>query len=383
MKKETVYYIFVFILTGVIGLTLQNGMLLRVSAFLALLFAFSLIGMLISMATIRVKTGSCNVKIRRGESAYIPVQIRYVSLFHLKDIFLYTDSGLREHFTGSPFITYGGRLGGVFQHVEVHEASSATVELVDFMSLFRFRKKIPFKAVKVAVLPFSFPAELPDLRKADSGKRATVSQEDSTLPSGLRTWQDGDSLKKVHWKLTMKSYVPGDARFLPVVKTYEESAKPDMLVIPYMNHETEEAHFRDTVCDITLSLCKSAVREGQGAKLLVCSDIVTETEAYTEEDISNIALTLAEHTHDTQVPFDIHVTEVMRRVETTGAAVFVLAQLTPYVMDKILRLMRYSALSVELRMPKESFEEAQEWTARLSAAGIKVRAEGYSTEAAE
>ena len=48
--------------------------------------------------------------------------------------------------------------------------------------------------------------------------------EDNASPSGVRKWQDGDELKKVHWKLTLKkrevmvrTYYPVDADALPCI----------------------------------------------------------------------------------------------------------------------------------------------------------------------
>ena len=48
--------------------------------------------------------------------------------------------------------------------------------------------------------------------------------EDAASPSGVRDWIPGDALKKVHWKLTMRK------REL-MVRTYEESARPDTLLL--------------------------------------------------------------------------------------------------------------------------------------------------------
>ena len=51
-----------------------------------------------------------------------------------------------------------------------------------------------------------------------------LSPEDNASPSGIRAWQDGDSMKNIHWKLSAR-------RRELLVRTFEESARPDVLIL--------------------------------------------------------------------------------------------------------------------------------------------------------
>ena len=97
---------------------------------------------------------------------------------------------------------------------------------VDLFGLFTLTKKARTKLVRVDVLPRVGKTNLLELKVSDVGpevlSRAT---EDAASPSDTRKWQDGDVLKKVHWKLSMR-------KSELMVRTFEESSRPDTLIFP-------------------------------------------------------------------------------------------------------------------------------------------------------
>ena len=64
-----------------------------------------------------------------------------------------------------------------------------------------------------------------DLASGENGPESLAhNTDDMSSPSSVRAYVEGDSLKKVHWKLTMRK------REL-IVRQYEEAARPDTLII--------------------------------------------------------------------------------------------------------------------------------------------------------
>ena len=121
----------------------------------------------------------------------------------------------------------------------------------DVFGLFSISRKSGQRLLRVDVYPRAHDVPFMELKAGDTGpelrSRAT---EDTASPSDVRKWQEGDVLKKVHWKLTMR-------RRELMVRTFEESSRPDTLIVPDLSEiqalPDQALTMEDCVCEACLS----------------------------------------------------------------------------------------------------------------------------------
>lgn len=104
------------------------------------------------------------------------------------------------------------------------------VEIRDFFGLISIRlnaaKFLSHKTISLLVRPRVLHLDrLPMRRKNDEGPMETAprSSEDAAMLSDIRKFRTGDTMKKIHWKLTARQREV-------MVKNYEESSLPDLLL---------------------------------------------------------------------------------------------------------------------------------------------------------
>ena len=108
-------------------------------------------------------------------------------------------------------------------HVGVFPVGVTRVTFSDSFGLFCLRMDAQQEAVPVTVLPV--PREVAPVRYSPGEGETSAAQRaqaDRTTPVDTRAWQEGDDLRRVHWKLSMR-------RQQLMVHTYETPQRPDGL----------------------------------------------------------------------------------------------------------------------------------------------------------
>ncbi len=110
-------------------------------------------------------------------------------------------------------------------HVGVFPVGVLSLTFADCFGLFALRHDVREPLESITVLPNPRDcaplAFSPGEGETSAAQRA---QADRTTPTDTRAWQDGDDLKRVHWKLSMR-------RQELMVHTYETPQRPDALVL--------------------------------------------------------------------------------------------------------------------------------------------------------
>lgn len=117
----------------------------------------------------------------------------------------------------------------------------------DALGLFALKKKCEDGLLTLFVLPDVLKE--PPLRFSpdDSGDdKMARARDDATSPADTRAYQEGDELRRVHWKLSLR-------RGSLLVRTFEEPARPDALVLmdcspPAARGETA-LYMQDALCE--------------------------------------------------------------------------------------------------------------------------------------
>ena len=189
-------------------------------------------------------------------------------------------------------------------------------------------------------------------------------------PSSVRAYVEGDSLKKVHWKLTMRK------REL-IVRQYEEAARPDTLII--MDCGTISAtremalDVEDAMCEVAAAVALSQLKEGFPVRMPLSSSRPLEVSGQSLADFGRFLTALTEVKFDGENPFESVLELETRRLMRSGGAVIITQRLNTQISDMALRMKR-NGLKVRLYWISDSQrQEALTMLMRLATMGVYVK----------
>ncbi|MBQ4452705.1 MAG: DUF58 domain-containing protein [Clostridia bacterium] len=377
MRTRTLNFIFAMLTLGAIALTMGSALLLRIAVCMLVMLACAFITAFTAFLTVDVRVRASGRTVQKGDSLNAGVSIRFFSPLPLGQAAFVSDSGQTVRSGGMPFVRYESTVRVDCPHVGAVSPGGGTVFVTDMFNLFVFSRKVPDPGTQILVLPKTYPTDAPKPETRLAGNGEVRLQDDASEPADVREWVEGDPLKRLHWKLTLKSLDPSKLNVKPFVKIYEEAARPDVLVIPDLSQpdtaDERAAFLRDGVCESALSVCRAALEEGLPFRLILCEDGIREESAESVQNLQAVAEDLAKARFDAFVPFEVLAAQAMRRVGTAGAAVFVTPSLNPRDAEALSRLKTFCGMTVSVRLvaSKGSFQAQM---ARLEAAGVDVQA---------
>jgi hypothetical protein len=245
------------------------------------------------------------------------------------------------------------------------------VRVSDVFGLFSFGRAIRGGNAMVAVVPRTESVPAMAIEPGETGPQGQVRiSEDMSSPSGVRPWQDGDHLKKVHWKLTMRK------REL-MVRTYEESARPDTLVLmdtsPVNASRSQVLTIEDTMCDAAASAVLAQLTAGYPVRMPLSSEHPVEIAGQFPGEIGRFLEALTDLNFDSPYSFEQVLTLEMRRVQRTGGVLLVTARMNSAIADYAVRMKRLG-VSVQVSWVAESVTpESLTLKAQMELNGIPVR----------
>ena len=241
-------------------------------------------------------------------------------------------------FSAAPFARHSYRNVIRCIHRGNYEVGIRSMTAEDLFGLFRFTRKSKKKLMRVEVYPRAMEMPCMHLKPSDLGpefrSRAT---EDAASPSDIRKWQEGDELKKIHWKLSLRK------REL-MVRTFEESARPDTLIIPDMSEiaalADQKLTIEDAVCDACLGAVKAQLEGGFPVRMPLQCSRPQELSGKTAADIGAFTDALMRAPFDSPYPYEQLLSLMMGRMQRTGGAVLITSRLTARIADIALRMQR-------------------------------------------
>ncbi|MBQ3424998.1 MAG: DUF58 domain-containing protein [Clostridia bacterium] len=230
-------------------------------------------------------------------------------------------------------------------HRGVYQAGIARVSVTDIFGLVRLSRRPGLKMIGLEVAPR--PTYAPPLKpgSADQGARLLRrAAEDNASPADVRAWQEGDELKKVHWKLSLRK---GEV----MVRTFEESARPDTLVIPDLQpadaFPEQRLDMEDCVCEAALGAAVAQLRAGYPVRMpLICAH-PRETAGQFPADAAAFSDALLRVPFDSPYSYEQVLRLMMGRLQRTGGAVLITPELTTRIADIALSMQR---LGVSIRL---------------------------------
>lgn len=317
-----------------------GAFLLGIAALISWLLA--LVSVLLTVLTCRITQQLASTEVQRGSLCRYHVGVRLLLPMPIAPLALRLSmpNGKQSEFL------LRARLIGQTQsennfscpHVGVFSVGITHIGFVDCFGMFCVRLHTHAALPKLTVLPR--PAEsMPVSFSPGEGESSMAlrAQADRSTPSDVRTWQDGDELKRVHWKLSMR-------RQELMVHTYETPQRPDALVLLNCALGDMTGPQRLTMVDVLTESCagilKRLLEDGHTTRLPLSGRTLREYSGQNSEALPDMLRALAQEPFDGAPEFARVIWDSARRMQRTGSTVLLSCDLTPAIADAAIAISR-------------------------------------------
>lgn len=352
----------------------EGAFLLGALSLIALLVSF--ISCLLSFAFLRISQQADSEQVVRGESVLFTLNVRMFSPLPVAplSIRLRMPSGRESEFLLSAQLFGETVSENAFTcpHVGVAQLGVTQATIRDCFSLFAFTRRVKVQPMQVIVLPNPADAKVPAFSPGEGEHSAAQrAQSDRTVPIDTRAWQEGDELKRVHWKLSMR-------RQELLVHTYETPQRPDALILLDCSGPCASAAHRAHVIDMLTEECAGVIKAlldaGHPVRMPLCGKVTREIAAQDAGSLPSALEALAREPFDAPAEFDRVLMLSARRMRRTGATIVFTSQLTPRIADTLIALSRMGPrTALTLVTDGEATEQQEKLLALLQKSGVAAR----------
>lgn len=376
MSIKLTAYLIVSVTLLVCGMSTGAQAYYMIAITLLCLLALSLISAVWALATVKVEMKGLKPRVMRGETLMTIFTVRHTSLLPVSAIRLRLSApsafspSQEVSVPAMPFTRRQFRWRIACPHRGSFEAGITRIYASDLFGLITLSRKSRMKLVRVDVAP-NCPDTLPmELKGGDIGPETiSRSDEDTASPSDVRKWQDGDPLKKVHWKLTMR-------RREVMVRVYEESARPDTLVIPDLTEisamRDQALAIEDCVCEACAGAARAQLEAGFPVRMPLTSKTPSEIAGQTTAELPAFIDALMRVKFDSPYEYEQVLIQMMRRMSRTGGAVIVTPHLTSRIGDLAARMQRTGVRTRVIWISDTRLDQALEMMERLRMENVEV-----------
>ena len=242
-----------------VALCTGSQLFLLLSVLVVLAVIWSLLAVLWASATLRVDGNMTEQTVHRGEDLIFTLRMRHKGLIPIAPILLEVSdsSGSLDReirLKNMPRRVQSLRLPIHASHVGVYPVGLRACVVEDLLGIVSKRVVLSDTSFSLTVLPRTFSTEPLVLSPGDPGSEIMArATEDLNAPSDVRSYQPGDAMKKIHWKLSLRK---GEL----IVRKFDEPILQDVLILmdcsrpPSWGHPQAEADIRDTLLETAASV---------------------------------------------------------------------------------------------------------------------------------
>jgi uncharacterized protein (DUF58 family) len=223
-------------------------------------------------------------------------------------------------------------------HVGVFPVGVVCCEVRDVFGLFTLRRQTGLNALSVTVVPGTFQVRPLQFAPGDSGNDAMArATDDASSPADVRAYQEGDELKRVHWKLSMRK------REI-MVRRFEEPARPDALILmdcaPPAQDPEDAYTLRDALCETAASVAAAQLAQGNPVRMPLLSAQACDVACDSAAELPFVLDALAQVPFDGTDRFERVLLLETRRLRRTGGTVVITSRMDATIADMLLRIRR-------------------------------------------
>lgn len=327
------------------ALSMGNRTYLLIATIIFVAWVFSFLSVRLAEKTIRVTSGLSGQKVNRGDVVSMEIAVSHKGLLPIAPVALHmratsntpagtihlTQLGKRRQRVVHKFAA--DHVGAMFPGMESYTVS-------DVFGFFKREHQPDTAGQELLVLPVPFDVEPLTFAAGDMGvetmKRA---MEDPSSPADIRAYQQGDPLKRIHWKMSARK------REI-MVRQFEEPALPDALVLldtsPPLLTEGLPEEKRPFLCDALLETAASVVacqiRQDNPVRMPLVGDRPMEYSS--RMGLPVLLEELARCTFNETERFERVVMMQLAELRKTGAVVIITTRMTSPLCDLIVRMKR-------------------------------------------
>ena len=211
MRPRTGVFLLVSLTLWGVALSTGDRVCHLLAAIMSLMMLTGIVSVIVTLFTLKVDLTSARKRVLRGQTVLVKVSVRKRSLIpvSLIEIDITSPQGLND--IGRITISAASMRGREYRytiacaHRGVYQVGIRQIRVTDVFGLFSFERPIRRKGLRLTVLPQVYEISPIQIKPVDDGPQGRIrNTDDLASPSGVRAWQDGDSLKKVHWSLTAR-----------------------------------------------------------------------------------------------------------------------------------------------------------------------------------
>lgn len=322
------------------GMSLGGRIFYLTALFVLLALVYSLASVLLSRRKMRIRAVLSAPHVLRGEKAFLCITAEKRGLLPVYPLEVTVKCGdtplyLSAHPSRKHALSID--LALPTQHTGLFSTGILEYTFCDILGLFRARVRCKADTFSdLIVLPRPFDVENLQFYSNDDGRSLqNRTSEDLSSPEDIRAYRHGDSLKRVHWKLSARK------REL-VVRRFETPAPPDTLLLldcsmPGNESDTPDDRLtlRDALCETALSVVSMQLKSQSPVRMPLYSAHSQEFHSSSAEDLPHLQKLLACQPFEGDIGFDRVLNMELRRMRQTGATVIVTAQLTAAIVEGV------------------------------------------------
>ncbi len=282
-------------------------------------------------------------KVQRGERVNLLISVRHRGLIPVAPLTLelmdVPEDMVREvHLRDIPGKQQTLTLPFPASHVGVYTPGVRSCAVEDLLGYFRLVKRTEGELRELLVLPAFFETEPLTLSPGDPGSdfmsRAT---EDLSAPSDIRSYQTGDPMKKIHWKLSLRK---GEL----LVRKFDEPILQDVLLLmdcsppPAFGHPEAQPRIRDALLETAASVFHDQIQTELAVHLPLLGSHPIELEK--AMGLPLILENLARADFSETDRFERVLVLESRRLRKVGCLVVISARLNSNMVDIMTRMRR-------------------------------------------
>jgi len=328
---------------SVAALSTGSSIFLAAALLVWMLILTGFLGVWWAARTIAIAAQRPEGAVQRGEDVTLAVSVKYAGFIPIAPLTVEIGAGPDQPAQTMKLAAIPGKAQQLMlhfhaAHVGVTSPGVKRVIISDLLGMFTVEKTPETHDSELIVLPQPFDVGELTYAAGDSGTESMArAAEDVSSPSDVRAYQQGDAMKKIHWKLSVRKQEL-------MVRRFEAPVMPDALVLldcscpPRTVTDHAQLDLRDALLETAASVMQQNIQTEHPAKLPIHGTHPIELDRGMGMPV--ILETLSRVDFSAPDKFDRMLMLEMRRMRKVGCTVVISARLNSRMVDVMVAMRR-------------------------------------------